>query len=58
MARFRVGMAVSLILDYEYVIQKKHWYGWSDWCRYDTAEEAIEDAKKLKKRGHKVEFYI
>ena len=58
MARFRVGTYQSLVIDYGYVIQKKKWWGWSNWCHYDYAETAIKDAKKLQKKGHQVEFYI
>lgn len=58
MAKFRVGVLESLIFEDEYVIQKKHWWGWSNWCKYDTEDEAIEDAKWLESRGHKVEWYL
>jgi hypothetical protein len=58
MARFRVGILRYLIFEDEYVIQKKHWWGWSNWCKYYTEEGAIEDAKWLESRGHQVEWYI
>ncbi len=58
MARFRVGTLRYLIFEDEYVIQKKHWWGWSNWCKYYTEEGAIEDAKWLESRGHQVEWYI
>lgn len=29
MATFRVGLLESLIFEDLYVIQKKHWYGWT-----------------------------
>lgn len=58
MARFRVGTLRYFIFEDEYVIQKKHWWGWSNWCKYYTEEGAIEDAKWLESRGHQVEWYI
>ncbi len=58
MATFRVGCYQSLIIDYGYVIQKKKWYGWSNWCFYDDEEAAIQAAKRLKKKGHTIKWYI
>lgn len=58
MAKFRVGILLSLIFDDCYVIQKKHWYGWTNWCKYYTEESAIKDAKWLEERGHQVEWYL
>lgn len=58
MARFRVGMLYYLIFEPEYVIQKKHWWGFSNWCRYETEESAKKDAKWLENRGHIVEWYL
>lgn len=58
MAKFRVGILYSLVFEDVYVIQKKHWWGWSDWETYDTEEEAVDDAKMLEKQGHKVKWYI
>ena len=58
MAKFRVGRYQSLVIDYGYVIQKKKWWGWSNWNFYNYAENAIEDGKILQKNGHEVEFYI
>lgn len=58
MARFRVGVLQSLIFEDVYVIQKKHWYGWTNWETYYYKETAKEDAKKLENRGHNVEWYI
>lgn len=54
MAKFRVGLLESLIFEDLYVIQKKHWYGWTNWCTYYYMEEAINDAKELEKQGHNV----
>lgn len=58
MAKFRVGVLQSLIFEDEYVIQKKHWWGWSNWGRYYCEETAREDAEWLESRGHEVEWYI
>lgn len=46
MSRFRVGTYSSLVMDMGYVIQKKHWWGWSNWGHYDYEEDAVEDARK------------
>lgn len=58
MAKFRVGLLESLIFEDLYVIQKKHWYGWTNWCTYYYMEEAINDAKELEKKGHNVKWYL
>lgn len=58
MSRFRVGEYSSLVMDMGYVIQKKHWWGWSNWCHYDSKKDAKEDAKMLEKNGHIVDWYI
>lgn len=59
MSRFRVGTYSSLIMDMGYVIQKKHWWGWSKIGDiYDYEEDAIEDAKMLEKNGHIVDWYL
>jgi hypothetical protein len=56
MSRFRIGETSSFFGCY--VIQKKTWYGWSDWCYYDWEEDAIYDAKRLQRKGHKVDWYL
>ena len=58
MKTFRVGSYSSLIIDYGYVIQEKKWWGWKTRWFYDYKENAIRDAKKLKKHGHTIYFYI
>ena len=58
MSRFRVGTYSPLVMDMGYVIQKKHWWGWSNWGHYDYEEDAIEDAKMLESEGHIVDWYI
>lgn len=57
MSTFRIGEYVSLI-DSCYAIQKKKWWGWSNWCLYDYKETAIEDAKRLEKNGHTVQWHL
>lgn len=56
MSRYRVGETSSSFGCY--VIQKKQWYGWSDWCYYDWEEDAISDAERLESKGHLVEWYL
>lgn len=58
MARFKIGVLESLVFEDTYVIQKKHWYGWANWCTYDYKSTAIHDAKKLESNGHNVEWYL
>lgn len=58
MSKFRVGSYASLVLDMGYVIQKKHWWGWSNWCYYDNREDAVEDAEILERKGHIVSWHI
>lgn len=58
MARFRVGIMESLIYEDTYVIQKKHWWGWSTWAEYYWEENAIAEGRALEQRGHHVEWHI
>lgn len=58
MKKFRVGPYASLVMDLGYVIQEKKWWGWSNWCQYETKKAAIRDAKKLEEKGYKVYWYI
>lgn len=58
MSKFRVGPYRSLVLDMGYVIQKKKWWGWSNWRQYDYKEDAVTDAKILKRKGHTVLWYL
>lgn len=58
MAKFRVGVLQSLVIEDVYVIQKKHWYGWTNWETYYYEENARADAEWLEERGHDVEWYI
>lgn len=58
MSRFRVGEYSSLVMDMGYVIQKKYWWGWSNWSHYDSAEDAKEVAKMLERNGHIVDWYL
>lgn len=58
MERYRVGEYNSLVMDIGYVIQKKVWWGWKNWCIYESAAAARHDAKKLEDMGHFVHWYI
>lgn len=58
MARYRVGVLMSLIFEDEYAIQKKRWWGWSNWAVYSTPEEAALHAKKLEEKGNQVEWHL
>lgn len=58
MARYRVGVLMSLIFEDEYAIQKKRWWGWSNWAVYSTPEEAAYYAKKLEEKGNQVEWHL
>ena len=58
MARFRVGVLLSLVFDDYYVIQKKHWYGWTTERQFDYKSNAITYAKELEARGHIVEWHL
>ena len=58
MSKFRIGSYQTLVEDMGYVIQKKKWYGWANWGRYDYEEDAVADAKDLEKQGHTVLWYL
>jgi hypothetical protein len=58
MARFRIGVLTSLVMDDEYVIHKKHWWGWSNWRIYAYLSDAIDEARELEHKGHTVEWNV
>ena len=58
MAKFRVGVLESLVFEDTYVIQKKHWYGWTTYRQFYYRSNAITCAKELEEKGHIVEWYL
>lgn len=58
MSRFRVGVLESLVFEDTYVIQKKHWYGWTTWREFYYKSNAVSCARFLEESGHTVEWHL
>jgi len=58
MSRYRVGAMYYLWRGEDYVVQKKHWWGWDTVAEYDCPEDAAALGRLLAKEGHTVEFHL